>query len=406
MVTLFIATMLGIFLFYYLHLVSTQNNLVARSQAWNTSLTLAEAGVEEALAQLNPGAPAPVIDRTANGWGAVSGGRYGPMTRALTAGSYSVLYTDDKYPIIYSTGYVAVAVLGVTLSRTVQVMTTNMALFPAPMSARYNIDMNGNGIYTDSFNPLDPKLSTNGRYDSAKASTNGTIASFGGIVNVGNANINGKLLLGPSASSVTPKSGGYISGGVYYDFNLDFADVVMPSTLPLGASAGTTTIDGVSYQYVFNSSGYYSIDGLSGSIYVATNANVQLKLTGNASPTSIRVAGGTNNSGNLTLYMTGQTFNLSGGSSVDGGNARSLTYYGTTNNTSITFGANAAFTGCVYAPEANFKLGGGGTDTYDFVGACVVYSIFMNGHYSFHFPEDLPLNGPMTGFVALSWKEL
>ena len=289
MVTLFIAVMLGMFLFYYLHLVSTQNNLVARSQAWNTSLTLAEAGVEEALAQLNPGAPAPVIDRTANGWGAVNGGRYGPMSRTLTAGSYSVLYTDDKYPIIYSTGYVAVAALGVTLSRTVQVTTTNMTLFPAPMSARYNIDMNGNGIYTDSFNPLDPKLSTNGRYDPAKVSTNGTIASFGGIVNVGNANINGKLLLGPSASSITPKSGGYISGGVYYDFNLDFADVILPSALPLVASPTPTTIDGVSYQYVFNNSGYYSIDGLSGSVYVGTNATVQLKLTGNASPTAIRV---------------------------------------------------------------------------------------------------------------------
>ena len=60
-----------------------QNALVARSQVWNSAMGLAEAGVEEALAQLNPGAPAPVVDRAANGWGGPSGGVYGPVTRTL-----------------------------------------------------------------------------------------------------------------------------------------------------------------------------------------------------------------------------------------------------------------------------------------------------------------------------------
>src|ERR1041384_2802834 len=88
MVSLFIAFLFGMFLFSYLYLVRNQNMLVRRSQAWNSALTLAEAGAEEALAQLNPGAPQPVIDRTANGWGAVSGGMYGPVSRSLAAGSY------------------------------------------------------------------------------------------------------------------------------------------------------------------------------------------------------------------------------------------------------------------------------------------------------------------------------
>src|SRR6185369_8420285 len=56
MVTLFMVGLLGFFLFAYLYLVRTQRGFVARSQGWNAALAMAEAGVEEALAQLNPGA--------------------------------------------------------------------------------------------------------------------------------------------------------------------------------------------------------------------------------------------------------------------------------------------------------------------------------------------------------------
>ena len=407
-VTLFIALMLGMFLFYYLHLVRTQNILVARSQAWNASLTMAEAGVEEALAQLNPGAPSPKIDRTANGWGLPSGGFYGPKTRTLSSGSYAVTYTDDTYPVIYSTGYVAVASLGVTLSRTVEITTTNAALFPAPLTARYNINFKGNNITTDSFDPQNPALSTNGRYDPTKTSTNGTIASFAGLVNVGNADVNGAVLLGPNAANTIPKNNGYITGGVSYDFNLDFADVVLPQTGWFLAVPVPQIIDGVVYDYVFNNSGDYQISGLLGSsIYVGTNATVRLLFNSNTTVGSIRVAGSTaNTAGNLTIYMNGPSFTLSGSDTVDGGNARNLSYYGTPNNTSIKFSGNSAFTGTIYAPEASFTLGGGGLDTYDFVGAVLCYSVTINGHYNFHYPEDLGLTGPMSGYVAWCWREL
>ena len=107
MVTLFVTTTLLIGIGSYLLLVSAQYVSVARSQAWNGAMTMAESGAEEALAQLNPGAAVavPVIDRTANGWGAPSAGFYGPISRAVTnSGSYSVVFSDVKYPIIYSTG--------------------------------------------------------------------------------------------------------------------------------------------------------------------------------------------------------------------------------------------------------------------------------------------------------------
>src|SRR5579859_5463761 len=83
MVTLFMASLFGMFLFYYLNLIQSQRGFVARSQAWNASIGVAEAGVEEALAQLNPSALAVSVNFAGNGWGGPSGGIYGPLSREI-----------------------------------------------------------------------------------------------------------------------------------------------------------------------------------------------------------------------------------------------------------------------------------------------------------------------------------
>ena len=288
LVSLFVAVIFGLFLFSYLDLARTQRILVARSQAWNGALIAAEAGVEEALAQLNPGAPEPIVDRTANGWGTPSAGLYGPVSRSLPSGSYSVVYTTDTFPTIYSTGYVAVPSIPATLARVLCVTTTTTPMFKAAMATKNGIDLKGNNVATDSFNSADTNFSQNGQYIASKASTNGDLATVTGIVNVGNANINGEVLLGPTATDSIGKNG-YVLGGVQNDFNVEFEDVTLPKTTWLPAVANPAVINGVSYQYVFNSSssGDYLIAGLNGNVYVGTNSHVRLQLTGNASPTVI-----------------------------------------------------------------------------------------------------------------------
>src|SRR5882724_13309294 len=79
--TLFVVTALLIGIGSYLLLVRAQYVSVVRSEAWNGAMTMAESGAEEALAQLNPGWTPDEVDRTANGWGAPSGGFYGPVAR-------------------------------------------------------------------------------------------------------------------------------------------------------------------------------------------------------------------------------------------------------------------------------------------------------------------------------------
>src|SRR5689334_20181743 len=68
--SLFVVGVLGITLGSYLLLVRNDYVLTARSQNWNATLAVAEAGAEEALAQLNPGpfvSPS-MVDRSANRW--------------------------------------------------------------------------------------------------------------------------------------------------------------------------------------------------------------------------------------------------------------------------------------------------------------------------------------------------
>jgi hypothetical protein len=92
MITLTRGVILTLACISYLLLVGNQKSTVTRSQTWNAALTMAEAGVEEAMAQINasPG------DFSANGWG----NNFGPVTRTLIGGSYSVQIVGYTNPII------------------------------------------------------------------------------------------------------------------------------------------------------------------------------------------------------------------------------------------------------------------------------------------------------------------
>ena len=55
LVTLLICVILGTLIGSYLSLIQNQHLSVARAQAWNSALVVAEAGIEEAMAHLNSG---------------------------------------------------------------------------------------------------------------------------------------------------------------------------------------------------------------------------------------------------------------------------------------------------------------------------------------------------------------
>ena len=137
LVTMGITFVLGLGLASYLTLMRWQHVSVVRSQAWNAAIALAEAGVEEALAQLNPSALlfTTNINRGANGWSLLSDGMYHAPRRTLPHGYYDVAITAETYPVIYATGYVRIPTLSTTLTRAVRAETTTGPLYRGAMAA-------------------------------------------------------------------------------------------------------------------------------------------------------------------------------------------------------------------------------------------------------------------------------
>lgn len=114
-----------------------------------------------------------------------------------------------------------------------------------------------------------------------------------------------------------------------------------------------------------------------------------------------------NTNASLNMYVQGDTGKIGGqGVFNDSGNATNFYYWGLSSNTSLSFSGNAAFTGVIYAPNAALQLNGGGNNIYDFVGASITDSVKMNGHFNFHYDEDLRNNGPRSGFVISDWEEI
>src|SRR5437773_7695719 len=155
MVTLVLSFTIGIVLLSCLSLVKSQNQAVARSQAWNTCIPVIEAGIEEAMAHLNNQRE---LGFAVNGW--TQSGSQVARERAYGDGFYSVRIdiTDLFRPTIVCTGYVrlpavvaqanqpllaaaAVNVGGVAyIARAVQVVAKKDVMFSRAMLAKERIN--------------------------------------------------------------------------------------------------------------------------------------------------------------------------------------------------------------------------------------------------------------------------
>jgi hypothetical protein len=425
-ITLILAGLLGLTLGSYLYWVRTQNLLVSESQAWNTALTIAEAGIEEGMAQLNValGHPATATNFTPSAttnWGAPSGDIFGPVTRTLNGGSYSAIIqpVPPTNAWIFATGYTTLPLVDRPITRTVRVMTAVSFLFPNAVSARLGVTNAGNNIMVDSYDSSDSYHSTpNGLYDPATRKAGGDVATTDGIINVANANIYGKLRTGPQGSYKIGPNGrvgdlpsnwsgtsGIQPGWYLNDFNMDFPDVLEPYTF--GFPPTNVTTNG-NTTYILGNGEYMMGDlTLSAGDQLLVVGKAKLYLTGNLDMKAQgqkAAAINITNDATLTLYVAGPTANFTQVNTV--GNASTFAYYGLPTNTKVTWSGNAQYLGTVYAPNADFNLGGGGANTMDFQGSAVVRSVNMNGHFNVHYDENLRRAGPTAGYKVIAWREL
>lgn len=433
LVALLIVMILGVSLGSYLALVSAQNKSVMRSLAWNAAVPAMEAGVEEALLHLwNYGTTNHYF--APNGWTQMADGWF---QKAVSLGNdvgYVVRIEPVDPPNIMATGLVPAPLgaraLGTTaasileaardtrnfLRRSVLVPTYKARLFSKAMVAKEQIDLAGRNINTDSFDSTDSLYSTGGRYDPLKRKDNGDVATNSGLIdslNVGNAKIRGHVATGYGgavdigAGSVGDlawvNSGrtGIQPGRSTADMNMEFPVVKAPYNG--GSIPPSATIDGVKYEYVISSGDWY-VSQIEGNVLVTGNARLYVRDEISLQGTDfVKIAP----KASLDVIMAGERASFGGNGVInETGSALNFKYWGLPTNERVDMGGNAAFVGSIYAPDAEFNLGGGGANILDFIGSSVTKSVKMNGHYNFHYDEALNKLGPVRGYVADSWNEV
>jgi hypothetical protein len=441
LVSLLTAAIIGTALGSYLTLTSNQNQSVFRSMTWNEAIPVSEAGIEEALTQIQYYG---ITNFSANGWTWGLDGCY-HKRRDVGSSYYDVAIWPVDPPVITSTAYVRTPltpssafgmILGTVNSggtsnpyvkRRVQVTTAGGTAHGAAVISKSTINLSGNNVTIDSFISSDPRYSTNGMYSAALARDHGDVVTNAkdGLtsngkplyaLDIGDADIKGHVSTGPDGTA-NVTSGGSVGDNTWVnagtsgikvgwsgdDANMQIEDVKEPFTgnyfVPTRNSENK-----VDYNYVLDQDGNYKLDGtLTGKIIV--RANVTLWVTGDVNIGSgefIEVAAGAS----LKLYVSGASAVIGGQGVVnDTGYAKNFQYYGLPTNTSIDYKGNSAFTGTINAPQAVVKLGGGGTTDYDFVGSIVANSVTMNGHFHIHYDEALQPAIP-SGYVVSAWNEV
>jgi hypothetical protein len=268
LVCLIICAILSFSVLGYLSVIEQQSLLGRRSQAWNVAISVAEAGVEEAMQHLNVNFANLAVD----GW-TLTGGKYTHTVDMGNGAQYDVSITMAAQPIIECRAYVkglaslaqvqvvpVFAAVGVNADgspvagRAIRVYCKRGSLFTKAMAARHSIDLNGNNILTDSFDSESLTMSIMGRYDPSIAGDNGDIASNDTIVNsvsVGNANIYGHAATGPGGTIAIGLDGAVGShswqlsntgtsqdGWVTHDSNFTFPDTSLPYSSGKDPSGG------------------------------------------------------------------------------------------------------------------------------------------------------------------------
>jgi hypothetical protein len=451
LVILLTCVIIGFTLASYLVLVSSQNRSVMRSMAWNSAIPVLEAGVEEALTQLRywdvgtrgfagqDGTTPNVAGLHSNGWIPING-HYAKEIRIGDSYCQVAIEVSGPTPVIYSTAYVPAPLssgiqtgmiqgqIGPSLDesrftqgflkRSVRVQTLRNMLFARGMVAEDDINLNGNNVDTDSYNSRKADRSTNGKYDPAKRGDRGDIATNSGLINslnIGNANIMGKISTGQGGTAAIGPSGivgdldwhnsggkGMQAGAFTDDMNVVFDPVEVPFTSGYAIPAGRT-IEGVDYTYVL-SDGNYMLSSFGGTVLI--QGDVVLHVTESISfsdDDTLVIAPG----GSLQVFMSGQSATFSGNATWnENGSPLQLQYFGLPGNTSVSISGNGAFSGTIYAPSADLTLNGGGKDNYDFSGASISKTVKMNGHVKFHYDEALSDYGLSTGYIPVTWDEI
>lgn len=405
-----------------LMMANQTNRESARSQAWNTSLPAAEAGIEEALTHLNiHGATNLAVD----GWQAVSGTTMYYLQRGV--GDQTYLSVISNYvagasankPSVECRGYAQMGgSAGNYLARGIRV-TTEQRIAMRGVITRGQLELQD--VIVDSYDSSDPLYSTNGAYIASKAKDNGFLGSNSRTRGAVNIHQGTKIVgfVGTGASGVlhvesptvvgdtTFVTSGANSGKVQTnhastDLNVPFPAVSAPFS---GGyfTPGAGTLSGTNYTYLLGGDNY-QISGtlnLGGSDTLMVTGNATLYVTGSVivgGNSKIIIAPGAK----LNLYVKGTAFNASGNAQVNAyGTPSQLAYFGLPTNVDFIGSGNPTLVGTFYAPNTHANL----VNNVFLAGAAMFDVLEAQHHVSFHYDEALAKNQDRL-FIVTSWNEM
>ncbi|MGB0579050.1 MAG: DUF7305 domain-containing protein [Limisphaerales bacterium] len=201
-----------------------------------------------------------------------------------------------------------------------------------------------------------------------------------------------------TTSTGTGKGKGKGGGSTIYTTNYTYTEFEYSTNIVTSSSLADyydMVLDSGDYAVLSIPNGTKALVRGNARLYVTTTIDMQ-------GQSSITIA----TTGTLNLYANGDAKLAGNGVINSTADATRFSFWGTPNCKDVHLGGNAEFTGTIYAPQAYLHAGGGGNNQYDIVGSAIIDTAKFNGHFLFHYDENLGKNGPRDAFVVTGWSEI
>jgi hypothetical protein len=397
-VTVFMLLVVAPFLFQ----LSNDSRLATKTCKSSTALSLAEAGIERTIWELNYG--------DVTGWDGDSSERTLTISDFKTAagavvGDIEISITDPEgdYPVVESNGRVAYGGSQIQ-TRIVQV---GLGGFSAFSFGAFGND----GIHIDRHITLDSYDSRNGAYggvnigSEAHIGTNSTLS--GGIWIDADSEIKGSVFSGYDSDPdqvVTANASANIYGGKRsLNSACELPSVIAPMGLPY---RGDYSLDDDSLDTI-NASGEYDSFSLGTNSTLTIEGDVILYITGDFYMDQNSVLEITADA-SLTIYLGEGDFEMDVGATMNNLSLdpSKLLVYGTGSfNGEIYMDQSTAFYGAIYAPQGNVRLDA----SSGFYGAAVAKNVMIDVGTVIHYDKSLlgqEILPSMGAFYEVkSWQE-
>ena len=391
----------------FLFQVSNERRSSEKSYKAFAALSLAEAGVERAIWELNSG--------DIYSWSAAGSLRTMDIGSFLTSdgetmGSIEIQVegSGGDTPIVQSTGKVPyIGTLTVDRTARVELWKGDGSYYLFGQAV-----FGDEGIDIDSRAQIDSYNSKTGDYDSQNPGTNGDIGTnashLGCIYLASNARVYGNASTGvdtvPEDIIITRPQSTITGDKLALSKPKPMPSIVPPDSLPY---MGDYFLEGGN-QDIISDSGEYSSFRLESNTKVTITADVTLYVTGEFSMNSntcLEIADGVN----VTVYLGG-TFIQNSMSQINNlsMDPTTLTFLGTDSfNQDMDWNSNSDFWGSIYTPRANVNY----NSEADFYGAAAGKFVDICSQATIHYDEALGKLKIMTGtpgdyFIVKSWHEL